>query len=321
MKFLGKRSFTLGFLMLVCFNGSLSARHQEQAAIPDLEAELASSLTGDGPFPAIIDVNPGLPNHVIYRPANLAAFAGGRLPVLAWGNGGCYDDGTAQRHYLSQIASYGYLVIAPGLWRSGPGATSEPLRPEPIIDGKDLPRPPTTAQDVLLGIDWALAETERTDSPFGGLIDRQALAVGGYSCGGLQAIELAADSRIAAVLINNSGIYDPKGRGITGIEVSKEMLADFHSPVLYLTGGPEDGAYPNGLDDFQRVDHVPIIFAELPVGHGGTFDEPFGGAMAHVAVDWLEWQLRDDKVAARTFLGENCRLCTGTDWSIRMKGF
>ena len=63
------------------------------------------------------------------------------------------------------------------------------------------------------------------------------------------------------------------------------------------------------------------MLANLPVGHGGTFSKPMGGAIAHVAVDWLEWQLKGDKVAARTFMGENCRLCSGTDWTIEKKGF
>ena len=31
---------------------------------------------GDGPYPAVIETDPSLPNHVIYRPANLAPFAG-----------------------------------------------------------------------------------------------------------------------------------------------------------------------------------------------------------------------------------------------------
>lgn len=85
-------------------------------------------------------------------------------------------------------------------------------------------------------------------------------------------------------------------------------------------GGQTDIAYPNGADDFARIKSVPAVLANLPVGHGGTFSEPMGGALAHVAVDWLEWQLKGDKTAARTFVGENCRLCAGTDWSIERKG-
>jgi hypothetical protein len=39
---------------------------------------------------------------------------------------------------------------------------------------------------------------------------------------------------------------------------------------------------------------VPVAVANLPVGHGGTFLEPNGGAAASVAVSWLDWQLRGD---------------------------
>jgi hypothetical protein len=283
------------------------------------ERNLVPNTPGDGPYPAVIEADAGLPGHVIYRPADLAPFGGGKLPVFVWGNGGCADDGTAHRFHLAQIASYGYLVIAAGHWRSGPGAVDGPAPRRMPTDGS-LPPPATTAADVIAGLDWALAENSRADSKFYGKVDSDAVAVGGHSCGGLQAIELAADPRIDTVLIHNSGIYNGDGRVIPGMSVSKDMLANFHTPVIYILGGPTDVAYPNGTDDYQRVSHVPIVLADLPVGHGGTFGEPMGGAVAHVAVDWLEWQLRGDDVAARTFLGENCRLCIGTDWTIERKG-
>ncbi len=46
-----------------------------------------------------------------------------------------------------------------------------------------------------------------------------------------------------------------------------------------------------------------------------------GGAVAAIALDWLEWQLRDNADASRSFLGENCRLCTVPGWTIDRKGF
>jgi hypothetical protein len=42
--------------------------------------------------------------------------------------------------------------------------------------------------------------------------------------------------------------------------------------------------------------------------------------MAAMAVDWLEWQLRGDQAAGRSFTGANCRLCTSPGWSIEQKG-
>ncbi len=283
------------------------------------ELNKAPDTPGDGPYPAIIETDPSLPNHVIYRPANLAPFEGGKLPVVAWGNGGCADDGTAHRFHLAEIASYGYLVIAPGPWRSGPGATApRPRQAAPA--GGGLPPPATTTADVKAGLDWAIAQNARSGSKLKGKIATRLLAVSGHSCGGLQAIELAADPRVKAVVINNSGIFN-SGSPIPGMSLSKDALKKLHTPVIYILGGPTDIAWPNGTDDFEKVQAVPAVLASLPVGHGGTFSKPMGGAVAHVVVDWLDWQLKGDKTAARTFLGDNCRLCSGTEWTVKRKGF
>lgn len=274
---------------------------------------------GDGPYPAIIETDPTLPGHVIYRPADLSPFEGGKLPIMVWGNGACVDDGTAHRLHLAQIASYGYLVIAAGGWRSGPGAT-EPRAAQPGPAAGGPLRAATTTEDVKAGLDWAIAEHNRDGSRFQGKLRPDAAAAAGHSCGGLQAIELAADPRIKTVLVHNSGVFNDGASPISGMRVDKSMLQRFHSPVIYILGGPNDIAYANGMDDFERLPPVPAVLADLPVGHGGTFSEPMGGAVAHVAVDWLEWQLKGDKTAARTFVGANCRLCTGTAWSIKRKG-
>ena len=42
--------------------------------------------------------------------------------------------------------------------------------------------------------------------------------------------------------------------------------------VIYILGGPSDIAYPNGMDDFARIGHVPVAVANLPVGHGGIHE-------------------------------------------------
>jgi hypothetical protein len=90
--------------------------------------------------------------------------------------------------------------------------------------------------------------------------------------------------------------------------------------VLYILGGPKDVAYPNGMDDFKRIDTVPVMVANLGVGHGGTFTQPNGGAAAAVAVDWLDWQLAGDKRAALRFTGKDCGLCTDSAWTVERKG-
>lgn len=285
------------------------------------EANALPDTPGDGPYPAVMEVDPLLPDHVIYRPGDLTPFAGGKLGVFAWGNGGCADDGASSRQHLAEIASYGYLVIAPGKWRSGPNAkvAPEPRRAAPA--GERLPAPATTADDLRNGLEFAMAENVRSGSAYADLIDKQAVAVGGFSCGGLQAISLAADPRISTVVVQNSGIFIDTSQSIGGMSVSKEALKAFHSPVLYLLGGPTDIAFPNGRDDVDRIGHVPVAFVNLPYGHGGTYAKPMGGAAAGIVVDWLEWQLRDNSSAARTFLGPNCRLCQNPEATIELKNF
>jgi hypothetical protein len=317
-------------LAVVAIAGIAGATNAVAQQAPNFDAEAfrraqeefnkVPNTSGDGPYPATIETDPGLPGHVVYRPADLSPFGGKKLPVLIWGNGACADDGTAHRLHLAEIASYGYLVVAAGHWRSGPGATDGPA-PRVTPPGGGLPPPATTAKDVLAGLDWAIAENARPGSKFYGKVDTGEVAVAGHSCGGLQAIELAGDPRIKTVLIHDSGVFNDGASPIPDMNVTKEALNYFHTPVIYILGGPTDIAYENGTDDYKRVTHVPIVLANLPVGHGGTFSKPMGGAIAHVAVDWLEWQLKGDKVAARTFMGENCRLCSGTDWTIEKKGF
>jgi hypothetical protein len=57
----------------------------------------------------------------------------------------------------------------------------------------------------------------------------------------------------------------------------------------------------------------------LKVGHGGTYWEPNGGKAAAAVVAWLDWQLRNDQKAAKTFVGKDCGLCTDPAWSVEKK--
>ena len=105
------------------------------------------------------------------------------------------------------------------------------------------------------------------------------------------------------------------------MSITKDDLKRLHTPVAYILGGPEDIAFPNGSDDFARIDHVAVMLANLPVGHGGTFRLANGGDWARVGAAWLDWQLKGDRQAARWFVGPGCRLCTSYGWTIQRKQF
>ena len=288
---------------------------QDHAAVR-AAADARPDSPGTGPYAAVKEIETSLPAHVVYRPADLAVLGARKLGVLVWGNGGCSDDGASARFHLAEIASHGYLVIAPGEVRSGPGAVA--ASPRAGAPGRLAVE--TGEGDVRAGITWALAENGRKGSPYYGRIDPKWVAVAGHSCGGLQALQIAGDPRVRAVIVHNSGIFTDGSNPIAGMTVDKSLLKTLHTPVLYVLGGPTDVAYPNGTDDFRRIDHVPAVLLNLPVGHGGTFLEPDGGRVAQVALAWLEWQLRGDKAAAGMFTGKDCRLCTDAQWTVERKG-
>jgi len=300
------------------------AQAQDNAEAEDFAAMIERinqlpDTAGDGPHPSLIEVVEALPDHVVYRPADLSAVGPDGLGVFVWGNGGCAADGTSSRFHLSQIASYGYLVIAPGKWRSGPNRLEDPAPQRAMDANGQFPPSPTNAAQLIEALDWALAQNGDPDSPYFGLVDENALAAGGFSCGGVQALTVAGDPRLDTVVVQNSGLLPPDAPRLGGMELGKEGLLALHTPVIYLDGGPTDIAYENGLDDYNRIEHVPAYWINTPTGHGGTYHEPMGGRNASIVVDWLEWQLRGDAAAGRTFAGENCRLCTDPEATIEMK--
>jgi hypothetical protein len=324
----GCRSFVVIGLTLML--GAVNARAQTPAAPSADERanamaamrERQNATPGTGRYPAMKETVASLPEHVVYRPADLAKLGRRKLGVYLFGNGACSNDGASARLHLLEIASHGYLAIAPGKIRNGPGAVTAEDAP-PARTSQDnpahLPRPPTTSADLLAALDWALAQNADANSPLHDRIDSKAIAVSGFSCGGLQALQIAADPRFKTLIVMNSGIFKDSTQGINGINVTKDLLATLHTPTLYILGGPTDIAYANGMDDVERIGHVPVYVGNLDVGHGGTYWQPNGGKAATAVVAWLDWQLRGDSKAKKMFVGDDCGLCRDPAWKFAAK--
>src|SRR5687768_14180014 len=269
-----------------------------------VSAQQVGAPSGTGPYPAVAEARAELPRHTVYRPVTLPIDA---LPLYVWGNGGCSGNGLAHAAYLRQIASQGYVIVSLGV--PGGGAQA------PADGSVDA----TQASQMIEAIAWAERETAREGGVFHRRINVTRIAVGGHSCGGLQALSVSNDPRIDTTLVLNSGIYNVPGSGRSRVQVEKSQLTRLHGPTLYLTGGPSDVAHPNATDDVARIDRVPVFFGSLPVGHGGTFSAPDGGEWARVSARWLDWQLKADADASRDFAGNDCRLCTDTRWTVVKK--
>lgn len=297
---------------------------------PELRAEIKRAeaendampdTPGTGPYGALKEEDPTLPDHVVYRPRDLAALHGEKLGILAWGNGGCGDDGANVRQHLAEIASHGYLVIANGTIKSGPGVTAPKEAEAGPPSGGGLPPPKTKSEQLTQAIDWALGENQRKGSRYFGKLDAKAIAVSGWSCGGLQALKIASvDARVKTTIIHNSGIFSQPTPWM-GIDISKASLEELKRPILYVLGGKTDIAFANGSDDFARIRKVPAVLVSLEVGHGGTFYKKNGGKVTPIDVAWLGWQLRGDEKAAHYFLGKDCILCRQSEFTVSAKGF
>lgn len=280
---------------------------------------------GTGPYPAVLAGDTSLATHTIYRPRDLTPFGGSnRLPIVAWGNGACRNNSGEYRNFLAEIASHGFLVVA-----VGPAAHS-------LVLGSGERGGGTQSSQLLDGVAWAIAQDGARGSEYFGKIDRGHVAVMGHSCGGVQALDVSRDPRVTTTVVWNSGVLPPRTApqapapspaGAAAppapssmATMTKERLRELHGPVAYIVGGTGDIAYRNAVDDFERIDHVPVLFASQDVGHyPATFRQPHGGAYGVAAVAWLKWHLKSDEAAARQFVGSDCGLCRVPAWTVRSK--
>jgi hypothetical protein len=292
---------------------------------------------GTGAYKAVAVSNSSIATHTIYRPKDLSAFGDReKLPILAWGNGGCANSNSAHQNYLSEIASHGYLIVAIGPQGGGRGG-----RGAPGAGGADAGAPVPSGGTLPDAINWAAAQNANPQSSYYRKLDTSKVAAFGHSCGGLQALEISPDPRVKTTLVVDSGILNspgaapgagaaprggaapggapaaPRGGGMPPL--TKELLAKLHSPVFYLLGGETDIAYVNGMDDFKRIEKIPVFVANKGVGHGGTFSQPHGGDWAMASIAWLDWQFKGNAEAGKLFTGNPPGLANREGWTVDKK--
>lgn len=263
-----------------------------QTALPEEGAPLAIP----GPHATVTHVAPGNEGLKVVHPKDLAPFpAREKLPVFVWGNGGCAMDNPRYSGLLETIASHGILVL--NTRNTAPPA--EGTRPRSA-----------NAADLKGAIDWAFAENAREGSPLKGKIDTAHVAVMGTSCGGRLSMELGADPRVGTIGVFNAGLQ-PDQMG---------MLEKLHGPVLFINGGERDFMMGPARATFDALNNLPTFYgARKGAGHTGTTYHKGGGEFANVASNWVRWQFKGDKQAAKMFVGKDCELCTNSNWDTAAK--
>lgn len=286
---------------------------------------------GSGPHKAIMAVEPGLPAHVAYYPADLSALGNRKVPVVIWGNGSCLYAGNRYRQFLTEVASHGYLVISGGPM----GGVEQEVGPQsnPVVPGQGAggARPaqanasnvqgaPTQRVTVPLlkeAVDWAIAQNNDASSRFLNRLDLNWIVVMGHSCGGGLAVQLASeDPRVHGV-----GIWY-SGAGLAGARGNDpSSLLKIKGPILLITGDEKnDIAFADGKSTFEAITHTPIFYAwQDELQHIGTFGAKNGGENGLLARNWLDWTTRNDATAARMFKGAGCTLCKDPTWHVQKK--
>jgi len=221
-----------------------------------------------------------LNQHTIYVPQTVPS--GTKLQVLVWGNGACSSDHSDFVPFLNEIASHGFIVLANG----APGQQGS-----------------TTSQWQKNALDWIF---KNAGSGNYAAVDTTKIAVGGMSCGGVEAYDFVNDNRITTIGIFNSGLlsdYD-KARSIT-------------KPIFYFLGGTSDIAYENGMRDYSRLpSNTPSWTGNQNVGHGGTYRDRYGGTFGKAASQWLRFVLKGDASSGQWFIGDGAK---NDGWAVQKR--
>lgn len=253
------------------------------AAIPSPPLAARQQSGGSGPYPAAYSTDNALPGHTIFAPRNPSA-VNGTLPVVVWGNGACSANSLGQGPFLTEIASWGFIVIVSGT-PNGQGST--------------------TAAMMKQSIDYASTATSGVFAK----VNKNAIAAAGFSCGGVEAYEQSQDSRVKALGIFNSGQMSEDG--------TRKVIPGVSKPIFFFLGGPSDIAYNNGMRDYRALrSGVPSWNGNLNVGHGGTYNDQNGGKFAAAGQRFFRWVLKGDTSVASYFTGNGAQ---ADGWTVERK--
>jgi hypothetical protein len=225
------------------------------------------NVDGPGPFETSIVMNIPPDDGWVVHPTDLGA-DGLLHPIFLWGPGGGAAPSNYEDYLLRPIASHGFVVFSAVSTGNG--------------------------QEMIAGLDWLVAENERSDSPFYQKLDTAKVGAGGHSQGSVTTFAAAPDKRILTTIHVAGGSFDGNGP------------AALSGPTAYICGETDTLATGNCMRDYM-VTTVPVFYTLMSdVGHIPAADE---GSAAIIA--WLRWQLGGEEDRRSNFIGPDCDFCTG----------
>ena len=307
------------------------------AAVCGSTAFVVAATTSSTPaidkfFPVIREAAPGLDGYTVYRPTDLSAVnSGAKVPVLIWGNGACKLSNHQYWDILGAVSARGFVIVAHG--SPAQEATKDPVTTDPA--------------KMTKAMDW-LVKSAESNAGYE-LVDTSKIGVFGTSCGGLEALLAAADSRVKSVGALNTGF--PATTVVAGtttagaslvnvpaVTYSRDDLKRLHQPVFWVGGGEGDVAYANRQANYELTS-VPTVLAENTAGrHSGLWagvrysltdltnnipsvDYTISTESIEAVVRWFDYTLNGNSTQATHFLGSDCGLCKTSGWTVQSKNF
>ena len=208
--------------------------------------------------------------------------------------------GTSHELYplLPHLATHGFVVVAANVV---PGIGAEAV----------------LGEQIMAGIDWLIAENDRSGSDYEGRLDVSKIASAGYSMGSLATFMIAADPRLTTTV------------HISGGNMVTERVKNLHTPAAFICGTPDPGcgnilsgecdiAAANCDTDFAAAE-VPVFYANFASGHLGILTPPFTERISTMTTAWLRYQLMLDGSYRDWFVGDTCKFCMDANWEVRQK--
>jgi hypothetical protein len=235
----------------------------------------------------------------ITRPEDLDA-PGFLLPVVVWANGGCFRSDFTWKPLFDRWAKAGFVVLS----LTGTGDENDIAS---MLEQTDK-----THHAAL--IDWLFTQQETGE--YAGKLDLERIVVAGNSCGGVTALEVAAEEdRLAAVFVLS-------GSSAVG-SVNAEVMKAINIPVGYIVGGEEDIAGANATGDYEAMnDGVPGMIVNRNEGDHQTVstDPMIAPFVGEIALDWMDLALYGTKAAHDALTSPNvCNSCTAGEWMLTQK--
>ena len=102
-----KSALTAAFVLTACVSFAQAPGPRADLVRTTLPLEGAPKAI-PGPYKVMSEPALGSPGHVVFRPEDLGGFPGkDKLPVMAWGDGGCAINSARYSGFFTTIASHG----------------------------------------------------------------------------------------------------------------------------------------------------------------------------------------------------------------------